>query len=147
MSPPEFNADGDLPPGVHRATIDEVLQRFGSGTAAREHAARSLTRIVQLAKTTGHLDRTIVFGSFVTTKPSPNDVDVILVMDDDFRLEKCNSMAASLFDHARAQQEFGASVFWIRPILLISDTLPEFIDRWQLRREGGRRGIIEVVND
>jgi hypothetical protein len=27
---PEFDATGDLPPGVHRATVNEVMQRFGS---------------------------------------------------------------------------------------------------------------------
>jgi hypothetical protein len=147
MTMPEFSAEGDLPSGVYRVKIDEVLHRFGSGTALRRQAGEKLKRVIELAGNTGHLDRAIVFGSFVTAKPSPNDVDVVLVMDDDFRLEQCDVKTASLFDHMRAQQEHGASVFWIRPSLLIQDTLPEFINRWQLKREGGQRGILEVMND
>jgi hypothetical protein len=30
---PPFAASGDLPPGFHRATLSEVLERFGSGDA------------------------------------------------------------------------------------------------------------------
>jgi hypothetical protein len=30
MALPEFNEAGDLPRGVHRATLDEVVRRFGS---------------------------------------------------------------------------------------------------------------------
>ena len=32
MSVPPFTASGDLPPGIHRATLAEVLERFGSGS-------------------------------------------------------------------------------------------------------------------
>ena len=32
---PEFDALGDLPIGVHRASITEIIGRFGSGTAQR----------------------------------------------------------------------------------------------------------------
>lgn len=32
----------------------------------------------------GNLARFIVFGSFVTAKPAPNDVDIFLLMEDSF---------------------------------------------------------------
>ena len=50
-------------------------------------------------------------------------------------------------DEVVAQQaatEFGASVFWIRPSLLFLEPLDEFIAGWQVKRDGTRRGIIEV---
>ena len=31
MPLPPFIASGDLPPGIHRATLSGVLERFGSG--------------------------------------------------------------------------------------------------------------------
>jgi predicted nucleotidyltransferase len=145
MSLPDFNAEGDLPPGVYRATMEDVVSRFGSGSPERGRAIKTLQRIFELARATTNLDRMIVFGSFVTSKLQPNDVDVILVMRDEFRLEACPEAAKLLFDHAKAEQNLGASVFWIRPGLLISDTLDQFIQRWQLKRDGGRRGIVEVV--
>jgi len=145
MSLPDFNAEGDLPPGVYRVTMEEVVSRFGSGAAERDRAAKTLQRIFELASATTNLDRMIVFGSFVTAKPQPNDVDVILVMRDEFRMEACPEAAKLLFDHAAAEQNLRASVFWIRPGLLIADTLDQFIQRWQLKRDGGQRGIVEVV--
>ena len=147
MSLPAFNSGGDLPPGVYRATMEEVMLRFGSGTPSRERAASALLRIYQTAKNTGRLERIVIFGSFVTAKAMPNDVDVILVMNDGFRLESCDHFTAAIFDHERAQREIGASVFWIRPSLLIADAMPEFISRWQKKRDGGLRGIVEVMND
>jgi hypothetical protein len=100
---------------------------------------------VELARGTGQLQSLIVFGSFVTAKVRPNDVDVILVMNDNFRFEDCDEKKIVLFSHERAQQELGASIFWIRPSLLINDSLELFIARWQQKRDGGLRGIVEII--
>jgi hypothetical protein len=85
MALPEFNSQGDLPEGVHRAPLDEILARFGGQTPARRAATASLLRIHHLAKGTGNLERFIIFGSYITTKAEPNDVDIVLVMADDFQ--------------------------------------------------------------
>lgn len=77
MALPEFNEFGDLPEGRHSATLDEVIARFGSGTAQR------------------------------------ND-------------------------------ELGASVFWIRPEMLLGESLEKFFDFWQTTRDGRRRGVVEI---
>lgn len=66
-------------------------------------------------------------------------------MDDAFRLEDCPGEATGLFDHAVAQARYGASIFWIRPGLLIGESLDDFIAYWQIKRDGSRRGIVEVV--
>jgi hypothetical protein len=79
-----FNNDGDLPIGVYPATLDEVIEYFGASTPRRRIMALRLARIHRLASSTGHLARFIIFGSFVTLKPEPNDVDIFLLMDDSF---------------------------------------------------------------
>jgi hypothetical protein len=63
---PPLTPSGDLPPGVHPATLREVLDRFGSGSAQRRAAALRLARIHEVASVAGHVARFIVFGSFVT---------------------------------------------------------------------------------
>ena len=145
MPLPGFGPSGDLPPGVHRATLDEVTQRFGVGSEQRVTCTRRLAHIHQLAHRTGHLRRFIVFGSYVTAKPNPKDVDVVLVMDDAFRLEDCPIEARGLFDHALAQARYGASIFWIRPGMLIQESVEDFVAYWQTKRDGSKRGIVEVV--
>lgn len=144
MPIPQLNENGELPKGVHQATLDDVVARFGGSTERRRAATAGLQRIHDLAATTGKLDRIIIFGSFVTAKPEPNDVDVVLVMIDDFEVAKCDATTRKLFDHEAAQREFGASIFWIRPSLLILDTIEEFIAYWQIKRDRTHRGIVEV---
>ena len=83
---PAFNDEGDLPPGVHRATLADALERFGQGSVQRRVVADRLVRVYQLVNSTGQLARFAVFGSFVTAKDEPNDVDIILLMEDTFDL-------------------------------------------------------------
>jgi hypothetical protein len=94
MALPAFNEEGDLPPGVHRATLRDVLDRFGHGSVQRCAVAARLSRLHQLAVSTGNLARFVVFGSFVTAKTDPNDVDVILLMEDSFDLVAMSGEAA-----------------------------------------------------
>ena len=144
MPLPELDSHGDLLLGVHRASLDEVLDRFGHGTPQRELVTVRLVRVHELASGTGKLERFIIFGSYVTAKPNPNDVDIILIMRDDFRRKDCPFEAEPLFDHLPAQQEFGASVFAIRPSQILLETVDSFIRHWQIKRDKSRRGIVEV---
>jgi hypothetical protein len=143
MPLPNLNREGELPDGVHQATIDETLARFGSGTPQRQAVTARLLRIYDLAKATGKLER-LLFGRHITATPDPNDVDIVLVMRNDFDVQACDQETRGLFDHLRAAEVFGASIFWIRPVLLLLETLEEFIAHWQIKRDQTRRGIVEV---
>jgi len=143
---PVFNEDGDLPPGIHRATLAEVVERLGQGSFRRRVVADRLIRIYQLAAMTGKLARFVIFGSFVTTKAEPNDVDIILLMEDTFDLALVTGEAALVFQHMEAEVCFGASVFWTRRSLAIGGE-QAMIEYWQVRREGGLRGIVEIISE
>ena len=146
MALPPFNADGDLPPGVHSVTLADALSRFGGGTAQRRAVAARLTHIYQLAASTGGLARFVVFGSFVTAKAEPRDVDIILVMDDAFDLAAASEEVAVVFRHADADAQLGASVFWLcRSSALGGEQM--MVEYWQAKRGGGLRGILEIVED
>lgn len=144
MALPEFNEHGELPSGVHKATIDEVTTRFGKGSGQRLKVTDHLKHIYQIARATGKLEQLIIFGSYVTAKPEPNDIDVVLIFSDDFDVSTCSEETRLLLDHGRAADVFGASIFWIRPSLLFLETLDEFIAGWQVKRDQTRRGIVEV---
>jgi hypothetical protein len=146
MPLPEFNTLGELPLGIWPANIKEVLERFGNfGENERKEAAATLAKIHGLAVATGHLASLLVFGSFVTAKPDPNDVDVVLIMDDQFTVSQCPVESQVLFDHQAADLQLGASVFWMRPSFLFGDTIDAFRARWQLTRDQRMRGIVEVL--
>ncbi len=144
MPLPAFNEDGDLPPGVHRATLREVLERFGHGTIQRRAVSERLARIYQLASSTGHLARFVVFGSFVTAEEEPGDVDIVLLMEDTFDLSTVGGEAALVFQHMEADAHFGASIFWTRRSGALGGE-QAMIEYWQVRRDGGHRGIVEIT--
>jgi Family of unknown function (DUF6932) len=106
---PPFTESGDLPLGVHRAAFHEVGERFGSGTPQRRRVFLRLERLYSIARGTGHLARLIVFGSFVTTKAEPNDVDVFLLMADGFDVSVATGETRLLFDRHCQVDEDGAS--------------------------------------
>lgn len=144
MPLPPLVGGGDLPPGVHRATLRETLERFGTASPQRRLIALRLERIHRLASATEHLARFVVFGSFVTAKPEPNDLDVFLLMADTFDAGQLVGEPRLLFDHAAAQAHFGASVFWLRRLAALGGE-QETIAHWQLKRDGGKRGVVEII--
>ena len=105
MALPPLTEGGELPQGVHLASLREVLERFGVGLTQRKAVALRLERIYRAARASGHLARFVVFGSFVTDKPEPNDVDVFLLMEDTFDASKLEGETLLLFDHAAAQAQ------------------------------------------
>ncbi len=145
MPLPAFDSCGDLPVGVHPATLAEVIARFGRGTPQRELVTARLVRIYELAQRTRKLERFIIFGSYVTDKPAPNDVDIILVMADDFTEHDYAPDLFPVFEHRRAQQELGASIFAVRPGFVMGETVDDFIAPWQITRDKSRHGLVEVI--
>ena len=145
MPLPDFNEHGDLPVGVHRVSLEEAVERFGTGSLQRQLVTKRLLRIYQLAFDTGKLDRFIIFGSYVTDKPQPKDVDIILLMKDDFEVVDYDETTQLLFNHAQAQEVFGASVFSLRTVTILLETPDAFVAHWQVKRDHTRRGIIELL--
>ena len=120
MPLPPFTESGDLPAGVHRAAFDEVGERFGSGTPQRRRVFLRLERLCSIARGTGHLARMIVFGSFVTTKAEPNDVDVF----------RCRGAL-------RGQR------LWLRRLAALEGEQAA-VEYWQVKRDGQRRGVVQI---
>jgi len=81
----------------------------------------------------------------VTAKEAPGDVDVVLVMAEIFRLEEAPRETRVIFSHADAHARFGASVFWVRRGILPDAQMAGFLEFWQTRRDGMKRGIVEVI--
>lgn len=146
MPVPPFEANGDLPIGIHPMLLKEAVARFGMSTARHRVMAARLERIYQTAVATGHLARIVVFGSFITSKPEPNDVDVVLLMEDDFDASHLTGEGRLLFDHSAADTFFGASVFWLRKIAAFGGEQAT-LEYWQTKCDGTLRGIIEIVRE
>ncbi len=146
MTFPDFNENGDLPVGIYEATLPEILDYFGAGSLQRQLVAGRLKKIYGLASSTNQLARFIIYGSFVTDKPNPNDVDIFLVMNDDFEKNRFSGEVRRIFEHLESETDIGASIFWMLESSVMIDE-KTFIEGWQFKRVGQtRRGIVEVIS-
>jgi hypothetical protein len=143
---PDFNEQGDLPVGIHQATLQEVIDHFGMVTLQRQRLSRRLVRIFNFAQQSGHLHTFVIFGSFVTTKPEPNDIDIFMLMENGFAVDELPEELKVIFDHEQAQNYEGASVFWIRCLAALGGE-DATITHWQIKRDGSKRGVVEVIHD
>lgn len=100
---PKFYKNGDLPRGIHKALLIDVIEHFGKGNFQRAILAQRLQGIYDLAVETGQTARFIIFGSFVTDKPNPQDLDIFLLMEDTFDVRQVAGEARIIFDHMVAQ--------------------------------------------
>jgi predicted nucleotidyltransferase len=141
---PALNHDGNLPEGIHLATEDEVFARFATPSARRQWLGEQLRSLLALAQSTGQLARVFLWGSFVTSKEIPNDLDVLLVMDTGFTVEAVPAPAQVVFDHVQARLRFHADIFWTTAAL-DPQVLHLWLDTYQTGKDFTRRGIVEVI--
>lgn len=85
---PKLNKYGLLPKGIHKATLEEIKQTFGSNSAKRKELFKGFQMLVQLLrKHKRSIKKFLLNGSFVTDKESPRDYDCILVVKKDFNFD------------------------------------------------------------
>ncbi|HEY0170959.1 MAG TPA: hypothetical protein VGB98_08045 [Pyrinomonadaceae bacterium] len=141
---PDFTATGLLPQGVHPATLEEVLERFG-GNERRDQLLTGLVEALRLLRAAG-CRRVYVNGSFVTSKERPNDIDACWDIDG----VDADALDPVFFDFAdgRAAQKarFGAEFFPAQVPEGLSGRA--FLDFFQVDRQTGEpKGIIELRLD
>jgi hypothetical protein len=132
--------------------MGELLsQRFaGRLRLSVRHSTQKSTRlgVVFLGQRVKNIDNLMIpatlFGSFITAKAEPNDIDILLLMEDTFDLSAVTGEAAVVFQHLEAHARFGASIFWTRRSGALGGE-QAMIEYWQVRREGGQRGIVEIL--
>ncbi len=140
---PELTADGELPAGVHIADWDEFESRFGVSSPRRLWLSGRLRAIMGLAAESGQLRRVFVWGSFVTAKPAPRDLDILLIMGEGFEVDHISGPAQAVFDSTRAKLLFESDIFWARASIG-QELLDLWLDTYQTSRSFRKRGIVEL---
>ncbi len=74
MPIPPFTKDGLLPPGVHSAAMAEIERKFGFSPKRRSLIENGLKPVAQELRRLG-FSEVYLGGTFVSTKPSPDDID------------------------------------------------------------------------
>ena len=140
MPIPAFRYDGSLPAGLHEASEEEVVARFGQSTSRREYLLGRLRRWLELARAVG-ARRFFINGSFVTDKAEPGDVDAVVWLPDDWdaQLGAGRPAAIQLWEmikSRRPEELFSAQDAWEWAAWL------DFFG--SMRNSPRRKGVIEI---
>ena len=101
----------------------------------RQHWGNILREVIALAKSTERLETAYLFGSFVTAKAAPADIDLFLVMSRDFSISEVEGRARLLFDSSRAAIVWGYTSTGSRHARIARHS-------WQLGNSGGIVGDV-----
>ncbi len=88
---PPLNYHGYLPEGIHDTDVDTLRRAFVTN-AKREALWDRLQQFLHWAMAQGEFSHAYIDGGFVTDKPSPEDVDVILQPKAPFGAEAFRAM-------------------------------------------------------
>ena len=150
MPIPNLTECGELPTGIHLATVEEVEQRFGRSSEKRKLLMSGVKRaITQFRK--AHIQRIYIDGSFTTDKSQPNDVDGcwasegvksknLLNLDADFW--NFNSIAEFQECRERTRNKYGLDFFIAEAIE--GESGKPFPGFFQTNKDGEPKGIIQV---
>lgn len=137
---PDFDADGALPLGIHVASWDEIVERFG-WTDHRRDLLAGLADVLAALRVAGcrlaYLD-----GSFVTDKEVPDDYDLCWEMDG-VDLHKLDPTVQDVAPPRAAQQaRYRGDIL---PNVLEGASGAPFVDFFQRNKvTGGFKGIVAI---
>jgi hypothetical protein len=144
---PLFNPDGWLPPGLYRCTLAEAAARFGTfqGSDRRPRLWARLVEFMREASLSGAVQMVVIDGSFVTTKPDPNDIDLVLVLpaSHDFSADLPGAQY-DILAQKRVRKRFGFDILVVKNGSESMDQAVAFFQ--QVRQQPGvRKGLLEIL--
>ena len=114
MAIPAFNKHGLLPEGIHDCSLEELRDRFGTFQSSdrRPRLWQRLRQFIEDLRQSDLIREVLIDGSFVTNLPSPNDIDLILVLplDHDIHAELTPS-AYNVISKTRVRVQFEFDIF------------------------------------
>jgi hypothetical protein len=128
---------------VHLTGWQEFQSRFGGSSPRRVWLSGRLKALLELAAVNEQLRRIFIWGSFVTAKPYPKDLDILLIMDEDFEVDRIAAPAQAVFDSVRAKLLFESDVFWARASIG-HEMLDLWLGTYQTSRSFRKRSIVEL---
>lgn len=140
MPLPKLNNNGELPPGEHLATLEEVNSVFGKSNKQRENLMAGLKTGSANLYAAG-VKRIWINGSFITDKAEPNDIDGCWEYTSNVVLEKLDPVFLAE-SREPMKTKYGLE-FFVANIIEADSGLP-FPKFFQANREGDAKGIVVI---
>ena len=140
---PPFDADGDLPQGLHQTAWTAFRERFCifARSDRRLRLCRQIEQMIEEVQASHIVERILFGGSFVTSKSEPNDFDCIIVLKAETRYEELLPFQRWVADTREASRRYGGDIFVTRTN---QPTLAMYLDFFCMNRRGKRVGLVEV---
>lgn len=137
---PDIDENGNLPPGIHKASIDEVIEcfcrpRYGKRGPLSERL-KALFSFVRSFALGIYVD-----GSYITSKLAPNDVDIVIIIPDDFDVK--SNYGWRLLSFMRQKNKNHLDIFPFK-VNEQKEQLNKWLENWCHDQNGNPRGIIYV---
>ena len=144
---PAFNEHGCLPEGIYDCTMDEAAARFATFQSSdrRPRLWSRFTAFIRQLEECGFVEAVIVDGSFVTEKPAPSDIDLVLVVapSHDFSAD-LPPAHYSLLAQRRVRRRFGFDIVVVKNGSENLELAVEFFQQVK-QRPGVKKGILRIT--
>lgn len=140
MAIPKFKKNGELPPGEHYSTMDEIERVLGISSERRKMLMKGLKLAADNFISAG-VRKIWIDGSFVTDKKEPSDIDGCWEYTNDVDLDVLDPVFFSN-GTSEMKKKYGLEFFvsnWIEG----GSGLP-FPFFFQVNRDGDSKGIVVV---
>ena len=137
---PAFDENGNLPPGVHPATLQEMEARF-TWTGTRQRLCQGLKGALASLVAAG-VRRLWIDGGFVTAKDEPADVDGCWEYHAAVDVEKLDPVFLDLSPPREAMRMKYGVDFLIAHARVGDAPNRTVVEFFQVDREGNRKGIV-----
>jgi hypothetical protein len=141
---PPFNERGELPPGVHDTTLEEMEQTLGFNQKRRGMIGR-LRRALKNLQGSG-VRRVYLNGSFTSRKPEPNDIDGCWDADEQVNVDRLDPVFLDFSHQRRAMKRKYGVDFFIANAVEMGSGVP-FREFFQTNRDGFRKGLLVLDLD
>ena len=144
---PAFDEYGALPVGIHDCMPSELRERFGSFQSS-DRRPLLYARLEQFVRELRRFRSGLVLlinGSFVTTQPRPNDIDLILILPIDWDLRaELPPDAYNLLSKTRVKRFWGFDILVARAETTEYFKYVEFFQRVRYSKTR-RKGIVRIT--
>jgi hypothetical protein len=135
---PDFYDDEFLPDGDHEATWIEVEEKFGA-SESRKRLCDHMSRFIQIARGCG-FKSVYLFGSFISTKECPNDIDLMWVYRGEYGKLRQECQELLNYEKMKAQWDWDMWCCSDDP-----DIISDLLSGWRRNKARTKhRGIIKI---
>lgn len=124
-------------------SLDEFDKQYGASSPRRQFLFTQARSVISLLRATGQVKQVFVFGSFVSEKTNPNDIDFFVVMMANFTTSHLKGKIAEIFQNEVCRIRYGVDLFWVTEVIG-ENHIQDMLDVFSRNRQQQDNPIVEI---